>query len=160
MLSTMRISETANGPAAARVLVVDDDPKFVTIVVRVLERAGYEFVVARSGSEALRAVGEHSPDAIVLDLMMPGPSGIEVCQRLRAERWAGGIIIVSARSNSADHAQAALAGADAFLVKPFPLSELATTIDELIGGANRSPGAEGSEVAGALQNDKRSPTWQ
>ncbi|MEY2580272.1 MAG: two-component system, OmpR family, response regulator MprA [Ilumatobacteraceae bacterium] len=159
MLSTMGTSTTANHSATGRVLVVDDDPKFVTIVVRFLERVGYEFVVAESGSQALRAVGEHSPDAIVLDLMMPGPGGIEVCQRLRAEGWAGGIVIVSARSNSADHMQAALAGADAFLAKPFPLSELASTIDDLVGVSHR-PGSEGSEVAGTLQNEKRSPTGE
>jgi DNA-binding response OmpR family regulator len=126
------------------VLVVDDDPKFVTIIGRFLERMGYEVVVAGSGNDALLAVGEHRLDAIVLDLMMPGLSGIEVCQRLRAEGWAGGIVIVSARSNSADHAHAALAGADAFLAKPFPLGVLASTIDELIG-AHRRSGSEANK---------------
>jgi DNA-binding response OmpR family regulator len=132
MLSTMSISTTEGHPATGRVLVVDDDPKFVAIVARFLERAGYECVVAESGHQALQAVREHSLDAIVLDLMMPGPSGIEVCRRLRAEGWDGGIVIVSARSNSADRAEGIRVGADAFLSKPFPLSELASTIEEIV----------------------------
>ena len=127
MPSPRRARELPNGP----VLVVDDDPKFVRIVVRCLERAGYECATAQSGDEALGAMLELKPRAIVLDVMMPGRSGIDVCQRLRAEGWAGGIIIVSARSNSADRADAARAGADAFLAKPFPLTELVAAVDEL-----------------------------
>jgi DNA-binding response OmpR family regulator len=133
MLATMTMGATGRDPTARRVLVVDDDPKFVDIVVRFLERVGYECVVSESGNEALEAIGEHTLAAIVLDLMMPGPSGIEVCQRLRAEGWVGGIVIVSARSNSADRTEAMRVGADAFLAKPFPLTELATTLDELVG---------------------------
>ncbi len=138
MLATMTMPATPRDPGAGRVLVVDDDPKFVDIVVRFLDRVGYECVVAESGNEALQAIGEHTPAAIVLDLMMPGPSGIEVCRLLRAEGWAGGIVIVSARSNSTDRSEAMRVGADAFLAKPFPLGELATTIDELVGPHPRS----------------------
>jgi two-component system OmpR family response regulator len=115
-----------------RVLVVDDDPKFVRVVVRCLERAGYQCATAQSGDEALRVARDQEPGAIVLDVMMPGQSGIDVCQRLRAGGWAGGIIIVSARSNSADRADAARVGADAFLAKPFPLGDLVNTVDALV----------------------------
>jgi DNA-binding response OmpR family regulator len=132
-MATMTRPATARDSATRRVLVVDDDPKFVDIVVRFLKRVGYECAVAKSGDAALHAMGEQALDAIVLDVMMPGTSGIEVCRRLRADGWAGGIVVVSARSNSADRAQAMLAGADAFLAKPFPLIELASTIDELVG---------------------------
>lgn len=134
-LASMRISARVGDRPTGLLLVVDDDPKFVDIVVRFLGRVGYQCVVATSGYEALQAVGEHTVDAIVLDLMMPGPNGIEVCQRLRAEGWSGGIVIVSARSNSADRVEAMRAGADAFLAKPFPLIELASTIGELVGPA-------------------------
>jgi DNA-binding response OmpR family regulator len=133
----MAAPERTSKQSTGRVLVVDDDPKFVGIVVRFLERVGYECNIARSGEEALDAVREHPTDAIVLDVMMPGPSGVEVCQRLRAEGWAGGIVVVSARSNSADRAEATRAGADGFLAKPFPLSELASTIEELVGPYRR-----------------------
>ena len=113
------------------VLVVDDDPKFVHIVVRCLGRAGYHCATAQSGDEALGAVYDLKPDVIVLDVMMPGPSGIDVCQRLRAEGWTGGVVIVSARGNSTDRADAVRAGADTFLAKPFPLAELVAAVDEL-----------------------------
>jgi DNA-binding response OmpR family regulator len=116
-----------------RVLVVDDDPKFAGIVVRCLDRAGYECVVADSGDQALLAVLEHHPDAIVLDVMMPPPDGIEVCRQLRADGWTGGIVMVSARSNPADHDVAVRVGADEFLGKPFPLVELVSAIDNLVG---------------------------
>lgn len=119
-------------PTGGRVLVVDDDPKFVRIVVRCLERAGYECATAQSGDEALRAAREREPDAIVLDVMMPGPSGVDVCRRLRADGWTIGIILVSARGNSADRANAARVGADAFLAKPFPLDDLVSAVDALV----------------------------
>ncbi len=116
-----------------RVLVVDDDPKFAGIVVRCLDRAGYECVVADSGDQALLAVREHDPDAIVLDVMMPPPDGIEVCRQLRADGWTGGIVMVSARSNPSDRDVAEQVGADEFLGKPFPLGELVSAINTLVG---------------------------
>jgi DNA-binding response OmpR family regulator len=122
----------SDAPAArGRVLVVDDDPKFASVAVRSLERAGYECVTGESGDQALWAVFEHKPDVIVLDVMMPHPSGIEVCRHLRARGWTGGLVIVSARSNPADRATAVRAGADAFLGKPFPLGELVAAVDAL-----------------------------
>ena len=115
-----------------RVLVVDDDPKFARLAVRSLERAGYECVVGESGDQALWAVLRHQIDAIVLDVMMPHPSGIEVCRHLRAYGWIGGVVMVSARSNPSDHATAARAGADAFLSKPFPLDDLVSAVGALV----------------------------
>jgi DNA-binding response OmpR family regulator len=113
------------------VLVVDDDPKFAHIVVRCLDRAGYHCAAAHSGDEALGAMDDLKPDVVVLDVMMPGLSGIDVCQRLRAEGWTGGVVIVSARGNWTDRADALRAGADAFLAKPVPLAELVAAVDEL-----------------------------
>lgn len=114
------------------VLVVDDDPKFTSIAVRTLERAGYRCTTGASGEQALRAAQDNPPDAIVLDLVMPRPNGIEVCHRLRTSGWAGGVIIVSARNDPADRAVAAAAGADAFLGKPFLLDDLVYAVDTLV----------------------------
>ncbi|HEX6325733.1 MAG TPA: response regulator [Jiangellaceae bacterium] len=114
------------------VLVVDDDPKFTSIAVRTLERAGYRCTTGASGEQALRAAQDNPPDAIVLDLVMPRPNGIEVCDRLRTSGWAGGVIIVSARNGAADRAIAAAAGADAFLGKPFLLDDLVYAVDTLV----------------------------
>jgi two-component system, OmpR family, response regulator len=115
-----------------RVLVVDDDPKFVDIVVRCLERAGYDCVTGESGDHALWAVLDHRPDVIVLDVMMPHPSGIEVCRHLRADGWTGGIVIVSARNSDSDRTAAQRAGADVVLAKPFPLDELLAAVETLV----------------------------
>jgi DNA-binding response OmpR family regulator len=76
---------------------------------------------------------------MVLDVMIPHPSGIEVCRHLRRQGWGGPVIVVSARSSPADREAAFRAGADAFLGKPFALSELLTTVSDLL--ANR--GASG-----------------
>ena len=134
----------ASGPSESqavrgRVLVVDDDPKFASVAVRSLERAGYECVTGESGDQALWAVFEHRPDVIVLDVMMPHPSGIEVCRHLRARGWTGGVVIVSARSNPDDRATATRAGADVFLGKPFPLSDLVDAVGALAPPAGPAP---------------------
>jgi len=71
------------------------------------------------------------PDVIVLDVMMPHPSGIEVCRHLRAAGWTGGVVIVSARNSIPDRAAAVRAGANAFLGKPFPLDDLVAAVDAL-----------------------------
>ncbi len=118
-------------PRRARVLVVDDDPKFLDVTVRYLERAGYECVTGESGDQALWAVIDDRPDVLVLDVMLPHPSGIEICRHLRADGWSGGVIVISARNSAADRATAERAGADIFLGKPFPLAELAVAIDRL-----------------------------
>jgi len=122
---------SATDSSRALVLVVDDDSKFAGIVVRILQRAGYRCVTAESGDQALLAVRDQQPDAIVLDVMIPPPTGIEVCRQLRAEGWPGGVIMVSARSSPADRATAVAAGADTFLGKPFPLNDLVAMVDKL-----------------------------
>jgi DNA-binding response OmpR family regulator len=120
-----------SSPPGQRVLVVDDDPKFVDVTVRCLERAGYECITGESGDHALWRVLDDHPDVIVLDVMMPHPSGLEVCRHLRADGWTGGIVIVSAANSAADRATAERAGADVYLGKPFPLAELVAAVDEL-----------------------------
>jgi DNA-binding response OmpR family regulator len=114
------------------ILVVDDDPRFATIAMRILQRTGHRCVRAESGTEALRAVREHRPDAIVLDVMIPAPDGLDVCRRLRSDGWPGGVVMVSARRNPADRATAVGAGADVFLGKPFPLDDLVSAVDQLV----------------------------
>jgi len=126
----------APGPNAAepkprRVLVVDDDTKLVDVIVRSLVRAGYECDVARSGDQALWKVTNHNPDALVLDVMIPHPSGVEVCRHLRDRGFTGAVVVVSARSRPDDRAAATRAGADAFLAKPFPLYDLIATLASL-----------------------------
>jgi two-component system OmpR family response regulator len=119
-------------PPTHLVLVVDDDPKFAAIPMRILRRTGHRCVRAASGVEALRAVREHRPDAIVLDVMIPPPDGLDVCRRLRSNGWAGGVVMVSARRSPTDRATAVDVGADAFLDKPFALDDLVSAVDALV----------------------------
>ena len=114
------------------VLVVDDDSKLADVMVRGLQLGGYECTVAGSGDQALWAVLGRHPDVIVLDVMIPQPSGIEVCRHLRQIGWDGFIVVVSARSNAGDVEAATRAGADRFLAKPFAMAELVATVDALV----------------------------
>ena len=117
---------------AVDVLVVDDDVKLASVIVRFLERVGYRCTTARTGDEALWAVNRSTPDAIVMDVMIPHPSGIEVCRHMRAEGYLGPIVVISARSTPGDRAAALRAGASSFLAKPFPLAELSSSLASMI----------------------------
>jgi DNA-binding response OmpR family regulator len=127
---------------AAQVLIVEDDPKMAAIIERCLRRADYETEIAATGDQALWSVLDHAPTAMVLDVMIPHPSGIEVCRHLRGRGWEGPVVVVSARSSPADRDAALRAGANAFLGKPFGLTELLDTVGGLIAAAGGSrPGA-------------------
>lgn len=115
-----------------QVLIVEDDHKLAAVLARSLERAGYTCTIAESGDQALWAVDARPPDALVVDVMIPHPSGIEVCRHLRSSGFDGPIVVISARSNADDRAAAQRAGADRFLAKPFALAELVSTLDSLI----------------------------
>jgi DNA-binding response OmpR family regulator len=120
-------------PPPVNVLVVDDDVKLASVIVRFLERVGYRCTTARTGDEALWAVNRSTPDAIVMDVMIPHPSGIEVCRHMRADGYVGPIVVISARGTPSDRAAAARAGASNFLSKPFPLADLAASLAAMIG---------------------------
>ena len=117
---------------SVNVLVVDDDEKLASVMVRFLERLTYRCTTARSGDEALWAVNRSTPDAIVMDVMIPHPSGIEVCRHMRADGYTGPIVVISARSTPGDRAAATRAGATYFLAKPFPLADLAMSLSSVI----------------------------
>jgi DNA-binding response OmpR family regulator len=116
-----------------RVLVVDDDTKLARILAAWLEDAGFSCSIAESGDQALWAMNDGGVDALVLDVMIPHPSGVEVCRHLRAGGFAGAIVMISARSNPDDQEATSRAGADRFLAKPFALDLLVTTLREALG---------------------------
>jgi two-component system OmpR family response regulator len=107
-----------------RVLVVEDELKMARLVKRGLEREGYAVDVALDGNEALWAARETPYDAIVLDAMIPGVDGFEVCRQLRKEgRWSP-LLMLTARDSVQDRVAGLDAGADDYLTKPFAFSEL------------------------------------
>jgi two-component system alkaline phosphatase synthesis response regulator PhoP len=110
-----------------RVLVVDDDAKTVDLVRLYLNRDGYRVSVAYDGPEALRLAREVHPDLIVLDLMLPGCDGLQVCRTLRQESDVP-IIMLTARTTEEDKLSALGLGADDYVTKPFSPRELAARV--------------------------------
>jgi len=113
--------------AGKRVLVVDDDAKTVELVKLYLDRDGYKVLTAYDGIEALRLARESHPDLIVLDLMLPGIDGLEVCRTLRAESDVP-IIMLTARTTEQDRLTGLGLGADDYVTKPFSPKELAARV--------------------------------
>jgi len=113
--------------AGKRVLVVDDDAKTVELVKLYLDRDGYKVLTAYDGIEALRLARESHPDLIVLDLMLPGIDGLEVCRTLRAESDVP-IIMLTARTTEQDRLTGLGLGADDYVTKPFSPRELAARV--------------------------------
>ena len=111
-----------------RVLVVEDEEAIAGAIERGLIKIGYAVDVALDGAEAIEKASVNSYDVICLDLNLPKVDGIEVCRRLRADRFAGGIIMLTARSGIRDRVEGLDEGADDYLVKPFAFSELAARI--------------------------------
>jgi DNA-binding response OmpR family regulator len=105
------------------VLVVDDEPLIVEMLTMGLNYEGFKVSVATDGLEALERAREVKPDLIVLDVMLPGIDGIEVCRRLRSQSDAG-ILMLTARGELEDRVQGLDSGADDYLVKPFTFKEL------------------------------------
>jgi two-component system response regulator MprA len=107
----------------ARVLVVEDEPNIADFIRRGLVYKGYEVDVAASGEEALETARERLPDLVILDLMLPGIDGVEVCRRLRAADDVP-IIMLTARDALSDKVEGLEAGADDYVTKPFQFAEL------------------------------------
>ena len=112
---------------SARILVVDDDAALAEMIGIVLRADGYDVSFCADGSGALEAFRRARPDLVLLDLMLPGIDGIEVCRRIRAESGVP-IIMLTAKSDTADVVQGLESGADDYMVKPFDPKELVARI--------------------------------
>jgi DNA-binding response OmpR family regulator len=123
----------ADRAARRSVLVVDDEPTIAEVVARYLERAGYRTTTAGDGVEALRLAAEHQPDLVVLDLMLPQLDGLEVLQRLHADReQRTPVIVLTAKGEHDDRLTGLRRGADDYIVKPFSPSELVARVDAVL----------------------------
>src|SRR6188472_406928 len=107
----------------ARVLVVDDDPALAEMLTIVLRGEGFDTAVVRDGSKALDAFREVHPDLVLLDLMLPGMSGLDVCKEIRAESGIP-IIMLTAKTDTVDVVLGLESGADDYVMKPFKPKEL------------------------------------
>jgi two-component system, OmpR family, phosphate regulon response regulator PhoB len=146
-MTTLATLRSVAKPRSGRtVLVVDDEPTIAEVVARYLERAGYETATAGDGFEALRLAAERRPDLIVLDLMLPGTSGLEVLRELRrrAETGAIPVILLTARREEGDRLEGLRLGADDYLSKPFSPQELVLRVGAVLRRVRQAPPEERS----------------
>ena len=133
---------------SARVLVVEDDVDIGGVLRRSLGMEGYEVRLARDGSAALEEAGTFEPDAVVLDLGLPGLDGVEVCRRLRSDGDVP-ILMLTARDGLESRVEGLDSGADDYLVKPFERAELLARLRALL--RRRPPRGSAFLVAGDLR---------
>ena len=131
-------------PTPTRALVVDDEPSLVTVVSGYLRREGFEVYTAADGETALTTARRTAPDVVVLDLMLPGIDGMEVCRRLRTFTDAY-VIMLTARAEEVDKLIGLAVGADDYLTKPFSPRELVARVKAML----RRPRRRGRRGAGA-----------
>ena len=122
----------------AAILVVDDDPTVADVVRRYLERAGMAVELAADGPAALDAFAARPPDLVVLDLMLPGIDGLEVCRRLRQRLPALPVVMLTALGEEADRVLGLEVGADDYVTKPFSPRELVLRIRSVLRRASGS----------------------
>ncbi len=143
----------------AEILVVEDDETILNTLAYNLIRQGFGVQKATSGIEALRLARKMRPDLILLDLMLPGESGIEVCERIRKDDQEVVIVMVTAKDAEDDKVKGFEAGADDYVTKPFGMKELAARISANLKRSTASPGARGRIIeAGDLRLDTKNFT--
>jgi DNA-binding response OmpR family regulator len=123
------------------ILVVDDEEAIAEAVRARLESEGYRVLLAGDGPEAIRVHAENRPDLVVLDLMLPGMDGLEVCKRIQRDRWTP-VLMLTARTEEADKVAGFAVGADDYLTKPFSLRELAARVSAILRRLERMRGQE------------------
>jgi two-component system response regulator MprA len=123
------------------VLVVDDDPSIRRMLARTLTAEGFAIELAGDGGSALAAIERRMPDAVVLDVMMPGLDGLAVCRRLRSVGLDLPILLLTARDGVAERVAGLDAGADDYVVKPFDLDELLARMRALLRRASNGDGS-------------------
>jgi two-component system, OmpR family, response regulator len=131
-----------------RLLVVDDEPAIVDVLATSLRFLGYEVDEAASGRQALAAVREHSPDLVLLDVMLPDFDGFEVVRRLREGGARVPVVFLTARESGEDVVGGLDMGADDYITKPFRLAEVAARVRAVL---RRAGGHDGAGSSGRLQ---------
>jgi two-component system response regulator MprA len=115
-----------------KILIVEDEEQIASFLRRGLSYEGYEVETAADGTTALAKARDARPDLVVLDLMLPGMDGLEVCRRLRTAHSSLPILILTARDSVSDRVQGLDAGSDDYMVKPFALAELLARVRALL----------------------------
>ena len=140
----------------SRVLVVEDDPGILRTVADNLRFEQYDVITAADGETAYVLQQQHQPDLIVLDLMLPRMSGVELCHRLRAEDVQVPVLVLTARGEEVDRVRGLDMGADDYVIKPFSVPELMARVRALL--RRSSPGAATTLSFGDVEVDFRRHT--
>ncbi len=147
-----------NEPMPAQILVAEDQTDIRDLLVMNLRQAGYEITAVADGVAALASQNEQASDLLILDLMMPGMDGLEVCKALRARGRSAPILMLTAKSTELDRVLGLELGADDYLTKPFSLAELLARVKallrraEMLRAAQASSGASGQASTSTLRN--------
>ncbi|HRN76537.1 response regulator [Ottowia sp.] len=121
-----------------KLLVADDEPNIVISLEYLMKREGYNVLVATDGIQALEMIQRERPALVLLDVMMPGKTGFEVCQEVRADASLDGvrILMLTAKGRENDVSKGLALGADGYMTKPFSTRELVEKVRKLIGAAS------------------------
>ncbi len=138
-----------------RILVVDDERSVRDAIERLLRLEGHEARLAADGDQALAALAQGTPDAVVLDVLMPGTDGLEVCRTLRAGGNRVPVLMLTARDGVGDRVAGLEAGADDYLTKPFALEELMARLRALVRRSAWADPAAGTLAHADLAMDLR-----
>jgi two-component system, OmpR family, response regulator len=130
------------GEAEARLLVVEDEPALRVLLVGSLRKSGFEVVAAGTGLAAVQAVGQHRPDLVVLDVMLPDIDGFEVVRRLRGGGQRVPVVFLTAREATGDKVRGLTVGGDDYLTKPFSLVEVVARVRTVLKRSR--PGGAGA----------------
>jgi len=143
-------------PVMTRIAIVEDDPDIAGLVARYLEKAGLSTDIITSGRQALPALRSRPPDLVILDLMLPGMDGLEICRALRADPATSAvpIIMLTARAEESDRIVGLELGADDYLAKPFSPNELVARVRALLRRTSRQVPTEPVLNYGHIQVDR------
>ena len=130
-----------------KVLIVEDDPHILLGLEEVLKSDGFDVAVCNRGDQAIEAVRKHRPSLIVLDVMLPGLSGYDICKQLRAKKVATPILMLTAKGQEIDKVVGLDLGADDYVTKPFGVRELLARIHALLRRTTAAPSPEANAQA-------------
>jgi DNA-binding response OmpR family regulator len=148
----VKITEISRPP---KILVVEDEPKMVAGLRDNFEFEGYEVITAADGVEGLQRALDDAPDLVVLDVMMPRLSGLEVCKQLRAQRGSIPIIMLTARGQEVDKVVGLELGADDYVTKPFSIRELLARVKAVLRRTPVAPKHQDQHSFGDVEVDLR-----
>jgi len=148
-------ANSTEAQSPAKILVVEDEPNMVAGLRDNFEFEGYEVITASDGIEGLRLALEESPDLVVLDVMMPRMSGLEVCKQLRVKRGSIPIIMLTARGQELDKVVGLELGADDYVTKPFSIRELLARVKAVLRRTAALPKHEEQHSFGDVEVDLR-----